>query len=121
MILLLDDEPAITDIYSRLMEKKYGFKVDSYSSPKEALDSVEKSPGLYDVIIVDFLMPEMNGLIFSKKVREKDKTAKIMICTGDPTLISAEEAFEAELFSILKKPLQADELAEKIKAARGEA
>ena len=120
MILLLDDEPAITDIYSKLMTKKYGFKVDSYNSPKAALEAVEKSPGLYDVIIADFLMPEMNGLIFSKKIREKDKTAKIMICTGDPTLISAEEALEAKLFSILKKPLQTAEIAEKIKAARGE-
>jgi hypothetical protein len=36
-------------------------------------------------------------------------------------LISSEEAFEAGLFSILKKPLQTNEMAEKIKAARGEA
>lgn len=118
MILFLDDEPTITDIYSKLMSKKYGFEVDSYNSPKVALEAIEKSPGLYDVIIVDFQMPEMNGLKFSKKIRETDKNTKIIICTGDPTLISAEEACEAELFSILKKPLRTDEMAEKIKEAR---
>ena len=43
-----------------------------------------------------------------------------MICTGDPALISDEAAFETKLFSILKKPLLTDEMAERIHAARNE-
>ena len=43
-----------------------------------------------------------------------------MICTGDPACITAEAAFETNLFSILKKPLRTDEIAEQIQAARGE-
>ena len=102
------------------MYKKYGFEVEAYNSPSAALEAVEKSPGLYDVIIADFQMPEMDGLKFSQKIREKDKNAKIMICTGDPALISDEAAFETKLFSILKKPLLTDEMAERIHAARNE-
>jgi CheY-like chemotaxis protein len=120
MILFLDDEIAITDIFSKLMEKKYGFEVDAYNSPNAALSAVESSPGLYDVIIADFQMPEMNGLKFSQKIREKDKIAKILICTGNPALISDEAAFETNLFSVLKKPLQTAEMAEQIQAARAE-
>ena len=117
-ILFLDDETAITDVFSQLMERKYGFKVEVYNSPNAALDAVEKSPGFYDVIIADFQMPEMDGLQFSRKIREKDDDATIMICTGDPGSISGEAAAETRLFSILKKPLRTDEIAEKINDAR---
>jgi DNA-binding NtrC family response regulator len=72
------------------------------------------------MIIADFQVPEMNGLKFSQKIREKDKTTKIMICTGDPTKISDEAAYDTKLFSILKKPLRTDEMAEQIQAARQE-
>ena len=120
MILFLDDEIDITDIYCKLMKRKYGFEVDAYNSPIAALDAVEKSPELYDVMIVDFQMPEMDGLQFSQKIREKNKTAKIMICTGDPASISDEAASKANLFSVLKKPLRTDEMAEQIQAARRE-
>ncbi len=120
MILFLDDETSITDIYSKLMRKKYGFEVEVYNSPTAALKAVKKSPGLYDVIISDFKMPEMNGLIFSQKIRESNQTAKIMICTGDPNLISDDAAFDAKLFSVLKKPLLTEEIAKQIQAARSE-
>jgi len=119
MILFLDDEPDITDIYCTLMKRKYGFEVDAYNSPQAALDAVEKSPERYDVMIVDYQMPEMDGLSFSQKIRENNKETKIMICTGDPACVPAKEAYEANVFSILKKPLRTDEMAEKIQAARG--
>jgi DNA-binding response OmpR family regulator len=118
MILFLDDETYITDVYCKLIQKKYGFEVDAFNSPKRALEALKKSPGLYDIIIADFKMPEMDGLRFSRKVRENDTNTKIMICTGDPELISEKEACDTDLFSILKKPLQGDEIAAKIKAAR---
>ncbi len=120
MILFLDDETDITDIYSKLMKRKYGFEVDTYNSPIAALEAVKKFPGRYDVIIADFKMPEMDGLKFSQKVRENDMTAKIMICTGDPELISEKAAYEAKLFSVLEKPLKTDDMAVKINAARKE-
>jgi len=100
------------------MKKKYGFDIEAYNSPNAALEAVENSPGFYDVIIADFQMPEMNGLKFSQKVREKDKTTKIMICTGDPALISDKAANETKLFSIITKPLRTDEMADRINAAR---
>ncbi len=118
MILFLDDETAITDIYSKLMKRKYGFEIDSYNSPLAALKAVENSPGRYDVIIADFQMPEMNGIKFFQKIREKDQDTKIMICTGDPSTITDKAVCETRLFSILKKPLQTDEMAEQIQAAR---
>ncbi len=120
MILFLDDETDITAIYGKLMRKKYGFDVEVYNSPTAALKAVQQSPGLYDIIISDFKMPEMNGLIFSEEIRESNQTAKIMICTGDPDLINDEAAFDAKLFSILKKPLRTEEIANQIQAARRE-
>jgi DNA-binding NtrC family response regulator len=120
MILFLDDETDITDIYCKLIERKYGFEVDAFNSPEDALAAFEKSPELYDVMIVDYQMPGMDGLKFSQKIREKNKNTKIIICTGDPGLISAEAIHENNLFSVLKKPLRTDEMAEKIQAAREE-
>ncbi len=120
MILFLDDEADITAIYGKLIRKKYDFDVEVCNSPTAALKAVKKSPGLYDIIISDFRMPEMNGLIFSEKIRESNQTAKVMICTKDSELISVEAAFDAKLFPVLKKTLRTEEIAKQIQVIRRE-
>ncbi len=74
MILFLDDEADITAIYGKLIRKKYDFDVEVCNSPTAALKAVKKSPGLYDIIISDFRMPDRKFLpdwIFGHGVSSK--------------------------------------------------
>jgi len=53
-ILVVDDEPDLTQV-STLALEYYGFKVDSFNDPQEALSKYK--PGLYDLVILDIKMP----------------------------------------------------------------
>ena len=57
-ILVVDDEPDLTQV-SRLALEYHGFKVDSFNDPHLALS--EYRPGLYDLVILDIKMPNMDG------------------------------------------------------------
>jgi PAS domain S-box-containing protein len=113
-ILFVDDEEVITDSFGELLDT-LGFDVDTYVTPENALKRVKEN--LYDVIITDFQMPGINGVEFARKVREKDKRVKIIICSGDLSSITREEFNSLDLYSIIQKPLEYGELAHLIQQA----
>jgi two-component system response regulator ChvI len=57
-ILVVDDESDLTKV-SKLALEYHGFKVDSFNDPQEALTKYK--PGLYDLVILDIKMPNMDG------------------------------------------------------------
>ncbi|MCP3901801.1 MAG: response regulator, partial [Desulfobacteraceae bacterium] len=113
-ILFVDDEEILTDSFGELISV-LGFDVDTYIMPEKALKSVKK--GLYDIIITDYFMPQMSGVEFAKEIRKKDEKVKIIICSGDLSLISKEEFDDLDLYSIIQKPLEYSELAQLIQQA----
>ena len=74
-ILYVDDDKLLTSTFSTLMEVEGFSDVAVYNDPLEAVEYLKKeSP---DLIISDFLMPEMNGLEF---LRKANKGESIAIC-----------------------------------------
>ena len=57
-ILVIDDEPDITTILQIGLEEG-GFDVDAFTDPKLALSSFK--PGSYNLVLIDIMMPEMDG------------------------------------------------------------
>jgi signal transduction histidine kinase len=104
-ILFLDDEKTITYIYDKLLKNMYNFKVETFNSPHDALKAY--NPDIFDIVVTDFKMPKMNGLKFAKKIKEKNKAAIIIICSGNPSSIK-----DAGVHAVLKKPLRAEKLAD---------
>lgn len=61
-IILIDDTPEdLAAMASQLLEINPSFNITSFDNPNEAKVYVENTPGI-DIVIIDFLMPEMNGL-----------------------------------------------------------
>jgi two-component system response regulator ChvI len=92
--LLVDDEPDIIHAVEMILEDN-GFVVDSYTDPTLALSSFK--PGLYDLLLLDIKMPEMNGLELHQKMKEIDTNVKICFLT-------ASELFYEEYRSLDKYP-----------------
>ena len=58
--MIVDDEYDMNLLFKMVLEEN-GFKVDSFTDPFLALQNFKEQDGLYDMIILDIKMPEMNG------------------------------------------------------------
>jgi len=113
-LLLVDDEiNFLQPIAERLMLK--GFDVIAASNGKEAIASAEKD--LFDVALVDFQMPGMDGNQVLKVLKERHKYLEIIMLTGHATIESAVESTKLGAFKYLEKPYNFDRLVEAIKEA----
>jgi two-component system response regulator ChvI len=92
--LLVDDEPDIIHSVEMILEDN-GFLVDSYTDPTLALSNFK--PRLYDLLLLDIRMPEMNGLELHQKMKKIDSNVKTCFLT-------ASELFYEEYRTLDKYP-----------------
>jgi CheY-like chemotaxis protein len=78
-ILIVDDDPAVVDTLADLI-KPLGHAVVGVTDGYAALDRFRRDR--YDLVIVDVVMPEMNGVEVIRKVRAIDQTVRIVALTG---------------------------------------
>lgn len=76
-ILLVEDEPTIIEIYKTAFEAK-GFEIDSAKLGETALQKLEEGPKP-DIVLLDLVLPDMNGIDILKKMREKEETKDIYV------------------------------------------
>jgi DNA-binding response OmpR family regulator len=113
-ILIVDDEPDLTKISVMALEH-YGYKVDAFNDPKEALSKFK--PGSYDLVILDIKMPEMNGFELYREIKKKDIKAKVCFLTASE--LYDKEFREKEFRSLdrnlfIRKPIDNEQLAKEI-------
>jgi two-component system, OmpR family, response regulator ChvI len=73
-ILVVDNEPDITLILKAGLEAG-GFDVDAFNDPEVALSSFK--PGLYNLLLVDIMMPEMDGFTLYEQLKKVDSYVKV--------------------------------------------
>jgi DNA-binding NtrC family response regulator len=113
-LLLVDDEiDYLEAIAERLVLKDLDVTVAS--NGKEAITAAEK--GLFDVAVVDFQMPGMDGTRVLKVLKERHKYLEIIMLTGHATIESAVKSTKLGAFKYLEKPYEFDQLVEVIKDA----
>jgi len=107
IIHVIDDEPIIHEVLSELLTSE-GYAVELSSNGEEAL---KKQPDFeFDLILLDLLMPGMNGITVLKKLKEIDPNAVIIIITAFASVESAIEAMKIGAFDYIQKPFKHDEL-----------
>ena len=113
-LLLVDDEiDFLQAIAERLALKD--FDVIVASNGREAIAVAEKD--LFDVAVVDFKMPGMDGTQILKVLKERHKYLEIIMLTGYATIDSAVECTKLGAFKYLEKPYDFEKLVEVIKEA----
>ncbi len=78
-ILLVEDERRISTYVKRGLEES-GYAVDAVYTGREALDWASGTP--YDLIILDILLPEMDGLSVCRELRECGKRTPVLMLTA---------------------------------------
>ena len=79
-VLYVDDDPGLLDIARIFLEKTGEFSVTTSASAQEALDSL--SVRSQDVIISDYQMPDMDGIVFLNEVRQRFGDIPFILFTG---------------------------------------
>ena len=79
-VLLVDDEPGLTGIAKRFLERSGECHVDIANSAADALVMLTK--GQYDAVVSDYLMPDMDGITFLKTVRSGNINIPFIVFTG---------------------------------------
>jgi len=106
-ILVIDDEPVIGMACRRTLEPE-GYQVDVQTNPRLGLDAA--TSGHYDVLLVDLMMPELDGLEVLRRVKEAGIASELIIITGHGTIESAVEAMRRGAADYLAKPFSPGQL-----------
>ncbi|MCA9595344.1 MAG: response regulator [Myxococcales bacterium] len=108
-ILIVDDDRAICDYMQTLLEKD-GFVVKTKSDPTAVEDEVRQ--GSYHVIILDLMMPKLDGIEVLKRIRSFDSDVAVIIFTAHPNLDTAVASMKLDAVDYIKKPFNVDEFRE---------
>ncbi len=106
-ILIADDEPAVTFGLAELLREE-GFDTETAESGREALQLIAKRD--YAVVLVDLMLPDVQGLQVLEEVRKTRPQTEVIIITGKGSIDTAVEAMKAGAYDYLTKPVEPDRL-----------
>jgi two-component system response regulator PilR (NtrC family) len=107
IVHVIDDEPVIHDVLTQLLTAE-GYEVELSSTGEEAL---EKFPShSFDVILLDLLMPGLDGIETLKRIRRVDPRAAVIIITAYGSVESAIAAMKIGALDYVQKPFKHDDL-----------
>jgi len=106
-ILVLDDEEKLLQGLSKAL-KNIGYGVVPVTNPVEALSLLDRET--FDIVFTDLVMPDMDGIEFLKKVKERYPNTPVIILTGHGTIESAVNSMKEGAFDYITKPFNLDEV-----------
>ncbi len=118
-ILLVDDDADVLAMSTELVEA-LGYEVVAFSSVDEAVEDLERNPGLTDVVLTDFHMPDKNGVRLLRETQARDPLVVCILVTGFSNTENAIAAMRAGASDMLPKPCGIPALKEALARAIGQ-
>ena len=112
-ILLVDDEPALTEPLSRLLTRE-GYVIDVAADGRAGADLV--SAGDYDLLILDWMLPDLTGLQICQQLRSRGDLTPVLFLTAKDTLDDRVLGLDAGADDYLVKPFELRELLARVRA-----
>ena len=106
-ILIVDDEAIVIRSCMRILDGDE-FQVESVQDGRQALSKVEENS--YDVMILDVMMPNIDGLEVLRRVKETHPNVDVIMITGLSQIDTAVQAMKLGAFDYISKPFEPDEL-----------
>jgi len=113
-VLLVEDEPAITEITRRMLER-LGCHVLTADTPGEAMDLAGKHTGQIHLLITDVVMPDMNGRELAERVTSLHPETKVLFMSGYTADVIADRNVLEEGMQFIQKPFSMNDLGGKIR------
>ena len=114
-VLLVDDEKDFLDIMAERMEAQ-GMDVSTANSAEDALEMVQKES--YDAIVMDLMMPEMDGFKALKLFKETKPEVQVILLTANVPEEKCVEAIKLGAMDVIEKPADLNLLTQKIEKAK---
>ncbi len=113
-ILLAEDETAIANFIKEGLEEE-GFAVDVAGNGRQALEMALDYIDEYDIFLLDWMLPGVNGIEICRSIRKENKVVPIIFLTAKDTVDDTVFALETGANDYLKKPFAFEELLARIK------
>ena len=112
-LLLAEDEKSLSRAVKAILEKN-NFSVDAVYDGVEALEYLES--GNYDGVIMDVMMPKMDGIMALKKLRAAGNMVPVLVLTAKSEIDDKVEGLDSGANDYLTKPFDTKELLARIRA-----
>ena len=114
-VLIVDDEVEFAEALAERLELR-GFQLETVDCGRDGLAALSTG-ALPDVILLDLKMPDMSGSEVLVEVKEKYPSIEVIMLTGHGAVSGGIDSMEQGAFDFIMKPVDLDELMEKIKLA----
>ena len=112
-ILLVEDDPAVARLTLRILASG-GHVADHTESGENALDAISKTA--YDLVILDLILPDVDGLEVVRRMRAADYSTPVLILSGITEMPSRIAGFQLGADDFLTKPFEPGELVARVEA-----
>lgn len=121
-VLLVDDSRTMRNIEKKVLaDLPGGVEFSEAGDGFEALSAIAGEPAGYGLILIDWNMPNMDGITLVHKIREKDKKTPLIMATTEAEKGRVLEAIRAGVNNYVVKPFTPDSLMDKVKATLSKA
>lgn len=111
-IMIVDDEINILEILQRYLNRSGKLEIKTNSNPQNAIDDAIRN--FYDLILVDIMMPIVDGMELLENVKKQNPSTKIILMTAYSTENKINKSKELNADGYIKKPFENLEQVEKI-------
>ncbi|HKS04748.1 MAG TPA: response regulator [Gemmatimonadaceae bacterium] len=109
-VLLVEDEANVRQVARRVLVFA-GFQVVAAPNGHEALDILRREHGLFDVVLSDVMMPEMDGIEFASRAKAEFPSLRFVFMTGYSDLSNERDRAAGLCEAVVSKPFDMDQLA----------
>ncbi|MCX7908029.1 MAG: response regulator [Ignavibacteria bacterium] len=106
--VLIVDDSLISRRMIRQLLSNYNLEIEEAKNGTDALGKIQST--LFDIIFLDLLMPDINGLEILEKIKTDNLQTKVIVISADIQETTKAKCFELGAFSFLNKPPKEDEL-----------
>jgi len=108
-ILIIDDEPDILEVVDESLRAS-GYEVSCCACPHEGIRQYREAPERFGLVLLDMVLPEMNGLQVFQALKGIDPDARVLVTSGYLASGTIREVLDAGAIGFLKKPYDINEL-----------